>query len=65
MKAVWTEKCGNQESRYPGEAALVAQGKTWENFCVPAPTLSHGAHTGKNGSFLAIRMKMHKKFLLP
>ena len=63
IKIIWTEQCGNlKEMRYLGKAAQFAQGKTWVKFCLPALNFLMGRTEGKNGSFIAIRMRIHQKF---
>ena len=63
FKTVWTEQCGNlEELRYLGEAALVSHSKTWVKFCLPTLHFLMGRTEGRNESFMAIRMRTHKKF---
>ena len=61
IKTVWKEQCGNlKEMRYLGKAALVS--KTWVKSCLPALHFLMGHIKGKNGSFIAIRMRIHQNF---
>ena len=45
-----------------GRLHKFAQGKTWVKFCLPALHFLMGRTKGKNGSFIAIRMRIHHNF---
>ena len=50
----------------PGEGCTsLPRVKPWWSFVCPFVTLPHGAHRGKNGSFLAIGLKMYQKNIFP
>ena len=47
---------------YLGKAALrFTHAKTWVKFCLPTLHFLMGRTEGKNGSFIAIRMRIHQK----
>ena len=48
----------------PGEGctSLPWHGKTWVKFCLPTLHFLMGRTEGKNGSFMAIRMRIHQNF---
>ena len=45
-----------------GRLHLFAHGKTWVKFCLPTLHFLMGRTKGKNGSFIAIRMRIHQNF---